>query len=448
MMPGLTFNKWSVSKDWAFKYGITPASDSFVLGKLSYSEQKGLFKNPTALARVVPNSKLSDSDRELLRETRGLSIGLDAYVNKTPIRKFKLYYSKTALHGFFYSIIDYVINPDPEAFLKFIILQKVVIFSLVIAFLIYWISRVFGLFSALFVLISIMMSPIITTFSRSYYFVPYTFFLPFVAALYMLSREYDNKLEFGWKQYLLLGILFLWHMCFHTFEFISTFGIASVTPFIYFGLLKQNIGKFFQRLFKIGATYFVSILIGLTLLVFQYMNAKQTTVSKSFSYVVDKFELRSGSNKTFEYKIANAKNENQRALLRKLKSHADYSNWKCITLFLGKGAIVINDHNKTIFRVSYKFFFRIFFVSSFLLLILSKGLGDPLLFQKSYALIISFIFSISAPLSWFMIFTQHSVQHQFFVEFVWFLPTMILGWCIVGFLLELIKIKVKTSDVS
>lgn len=78
----------------------------------------------------------------------------------------------------------------------------------------------------------------------------------------------------------------------------------------------------------------------------------------------------------------------------------------------------------------------LFTLSSIFVFVFSKIKGtENLLLNK--ALAVTATISILAPLSWFVIFAQHSHTHLVIDNIVWYMPYFLYGYCVIGVALQL-----------
>ena len=136
LMLGQNLNVYKSAPKIRFDKGLLANGDGFFIGKMAVSEQEGLFKNIGAIAQVLPGKELTDEEALIHRRSFFTSFSRDAYINKTKIQEVSYYYSKTAIHCFFYNLGNYIFKPDPKTYLNFLILQKTFLFSLVLSLVI------------------------------------------------------------------------------------------------------------------------------------------------------------------------------------------------------------------------------------------------------------------------------------------------------------------------
>ena len=442
LMLGQNLNIWNAAPKIRFDKGLLANGDGFFIGKIAVSEQEGLFKNIGAVAQVLPGKELTDEEELAYRRSFLTSYSRDAYINKTKIKEIQYYNSKTAIHSFFYNLGNYLFKPDPATYLKFLVLQKTLLFSLILSLVILWTVEVTNIFTGILLLLSFMFSPIMTLIARTLYFAPFTFYVPFLTACYFLHLDYKQISIFKTKHYFYIGLAFLFHMCFHTFEYISTMGIASITPFIFYGLLKQDSTELFQRTFRAGCSYFAAITIGVLLLLVQYKTLNQTAISEGSDHILHKVQQRAIGIKIDQIAIDTAETGRKRQVLMVKQKAQQASYGEVIKIFFNDTAIGQFEKNQLKYRTRYSGFMYLFGISGLILsmMLFFKKNKDS---SKIISLLLSCLFSFLAPLSWWVIFKPHSYHHAHFVVFAWMLPFTIFGFMIVGYAIEQIIHNIK-----
>lgn len=443
-MIGHLFNVYSSSKENVF-LNKTPSNEAFIVGRLAYSEQVGLFKNITLTTRALPI--LTDTESEDYKRffsTGGLSESMDGYVNKKPINRFFNYYSKTAIHGFLYSLGDYIFDPDPESYLQFLIVQKSLCFSFCLVLLSLWFARVYNIYAALLIILSLLFSPIMTYMARALYFVPHTFYINLLVGCYFLHNDLTGKKIFGLKHYVILGILMFYHMLFHSFEYLSTVGLTALLPFFFYGLLSKNDFRVsLKRFITIGFIYAFVFAIGFFGVLLQYKVATGKTLAGGMDHIASRHKLRGGTSQDMQDLIDAASTPQQKKKLENLFAITNMSLLETIELFLDQDGFGIYDKNRVVGGIKYSGYLIIFIISSLILLFSTfkqKWRYDD---NVPWVAVLSLIFAFCAPVSWFILFKQHSVQHYQFVVFIWFVPFMFFGLGVTGLAIEALILRLR-----
>lgn len=442
LMLGQLTNIYKAAPIKLFERGLLANGDGYIIGKLAVSEQHGLFTNIAAIAQIIPDTTkltLTEDQEWEYRKSFFTSYSKDAYINKTPLENVEInyYLSKTALHSFFYNLGNYIFKPIPQNYLQFLKIQKSFLFSLMLSLIIIWVVEFTNIWSGILLLVSLLFSPVMTMMGSTLYFAPFTFYLPFVVATYLLHKDHKGIITFGLKHYIIIGLSFLFHMCFHSFEFISTMGIAAVTPFVFYGIINRlNWKEIIVNLTKASATYFVAIILGTMLLLIQQNVLLQTSFLEGLERIWERYEIRGiGENITLQQIEDETDPFKQQGLKNRFEAqHA--SAISIIKIFIEDKAIAIYEGNQVLFGLKYLAYLILFgfaWIVTSLLRINGRVANNI-----ARALIVTTMFSFLAPLSWWVLFKPHSFHHSHFVVFVWMLPFTIFGFMLVGHTLSIV----------
>jgi len=426
MMVGQLTNFWGAAPQRNFDQGLTPLGEGYILGKMAYTEQHGLYNNIGLLLQVTspqPYNKMTKKQQQRYRRDRSM-YSRQAYMEKKKIVNFNIYLSKVSLQVFFYSVLNHVFDPDPQTLLNYIYFQKALLYALVLSLIIVWIYSVTNIYAALLMLFSFTFSPIVTLMALSLYFTPFTFFLIFAVPCVLLHLDYIGKINFGTKHYLIVAGAFLLNMLFQSFEFISTKGLMAISPFIFYGLLKGDYKELVSRTFKGGIAYALAILFGLAALLLQIKTVEGGWAA-AFEHVKYSYSKR-----------ASGELETKRKMNKKLQESTEASRTEILALYFNEDALYWEKGTNNV-AVKYKYVFYFYIFSSLLLLFFQRKIPSLKNKNMTSALILGTLFAMLAPLSWHIIFRGHSYIHTHFNTLLWFMPFMIFGWMIVGYTIEL-----------
>ncbi len=426
MMVGQLTNFWGTAPQGPFDQGLTPLGDGYIIGKMAYTEQHGLFNNIGLLLQVTspqPANQMTKKQQQRYRRDRSM-YSKQAYMGKKKIVNFNIYLSKVSLQVFFYSLLNEVFNPEPQALLSYIFFQKALLFSLVLSLIIIWIYKITNIYAAILMLFSFTFSPIITLMGGSLYFTPFTFFLIFLVPCILLHLDYKGKIKFGTKHYLIVAGVFLFNMLFQSFEFISTKGLMAVTPFVFYGLLKGNYKEMVSRTFKAGIFYGIAILFGLAALLLQIKTVEGSWAA-AFEHIKYSYSKR-----------ASGELETERKINKKLQESTEASRIDILKTYFNEDALYWKK-GATELTIKYKTVFYLYLISAVLLFFFQRKIPTPDNKNMMYALIFGTLFAFLAPLSWHIIFRGHSYIHVHFNTLLWLMPFMIFGWMLVGYTIEL-----------
>lgn len=411
---GFYSNSWGTVPESSFQ-SFQRGNESLVLGRLSMADREGLFKKGALTGRY--KNTISDQSSPEFQ--------YDLYTDPsipTP-GFFGTYASQPGGQAILFAVIGKVIGMDNGAKLKTFRLFTSLMNGLFLALILLWIRRSFGWIPALVVLLLILMSYWLTLYGRNLWWVLANFYLPFMVLFYVLNREKKSGHRSWWYFFFLAGITVLIKFLFTGFEYITTALIMFCIPLLYYKLIDSwSIKKLLQRLIAIGAGSIAGLLLGTVILVYQ-ISRVQGSISAGISHLKKSFAKRTsgGEMENFNDQIQESLDASYLDVLADYwKSMAiDLSQWWMIDLS-GTGEI---EHSELI---------AIFLIFSILVLWLNKKMTNPKRKTKNKALIICLWVSLSAPLSWFILFKAHSYIHIHMNPIVFYMPFVLIGYTAVG----------------
>jgi hypothetical protein len=204
------------------------------------------------------------------------------------------------------------------------------------------------------------------------------------------------------------------------FEFISATVLMTMTPIVYYAVKKEwRFVDFINRLFAVGGGIFLSILTFFVILSLQYVLAGNT-FSDGMDHIYHSFIKRTHNAEYGE-------------------SISQYKLVYEVTRFYILNSPALEFVNMGIeLRIGVKFFLLLSAILSAIWIFLFRGRKYMTGRRIISALIAALWFSVLAPLSWFIIFTQHSLIHTTQDPFVWFMPCMFYCVGLMGITAEIV----------
>lgn len=430
LLIGQSTNLYQVAPAKTFEAGLLAAGDGQFVGKLAYSRQFGLSDENMMFIGQIKSSKLitkkTVSEEEYWDYRRNpWKYSYEGYYNNYPIEVYNEYKTKHHIFSFLASGFDIIFNPDPQLYIKFLKFFSSLMLSLLLAVVIVWISKLTNIYGAIICLFLLAASPKITLISRCLYFTFFTWFFAFIGAIIILHLEHTKRLKLQKKHYLVLFSLMLFHMLAHSFEFVNSVGIMSVTPFILYGLMSDQFIRWFKRLTAVTLVYFVAIGIGIFALIFQ-IGRSEGGLAGGIEYMKERFELRSGEMGEESEMVSKLDS-------REAAANATFS--QILDIHLETDALSYYFSHYKVFLTFRRLIFvtMLFSVVALLLAFLKK-----IMLKKTLAILITGWFSITAPISWFFIFPQHCYLHAHFTPITWYTPFVLFCALIIGHSIELI----------
>jgi hypothetical protein len=204
------------------------------------------------------------------------------------------------------------------------------------------------------------------------------------------------------------------------FDVITAGLIMTTTPVIFHALLaKWDFKVFLKRFIQAGITISLATLTGL-LIMFAQIAISDGGMTNAIQYVENRFGHHLAGNASY--------------FLEENIEATDIGATEIVSLYLTVPALQIPVPGPDI-QVLYWHIIIIFLIFTLLFFMLHKLKKRTAYSPKAIALIITTWYSISAPLSWILIFRPHSIIHPHVNSMAWQMPFTLLGFALCGFIL-------------
>lgn len=304
------------------------------------------------------------------------------------------------------------------------------------------------------------LSPWITVMARNLYWVPFTWYLPFIAAVYLAAGSYRSGRTFATLLAILFATYLLKLLC--GYEFVTSIGLAASVPLVYAGVRdEQRWQAIAGRVLANGAVLVLALLAAAAL----HAGTSPGGVSAGWSKVAITAEKRLSSatpmetarracdgDATCEKMIAQSLAANPWEVTARYFRLSDTLPWVSavrmdaqerltlrLALGLGDGvglgprqdgAPVPRTEPTTLMGTvdaALQFALIVIDRAAFPMLLLALGL---LFTHIEPALRWSALFALGAPLSWFFLAKGHSAIHMHMNHVLWSLP--FVPWCVMA----------------
>ena len=396
-------------------------TESFVLGRLAYSEQNGVF-----------------SEGALLGSSSGAPAGVaernyqyTVYFESIPIKSFWLYKTPPALHSLIFASID-AISPLTNRQNHQIFLWMCSFFSAVIfSWFLWWVAQTFGFFPAAIGLLSIFLSPWLVVSGAHLYWVSGSLLVPLVVGLYLHQKERQGKAIGPWLFFIATTLGVLTKCLINGFEIVTSICVLATIPVFFYAILDKWSFRRFATRFGIVATGAIfAVLMSVGVLVIQIESAPSSNMDGT-TYLKERFLIRSkgeflDQNQAIPERIKESKAKPYSQILKK---------------YLNEGAFYYQLNNGGApHKISFQFF---------LVLLVLLTLAQLVYFKDHLmkTLVASTYIGLLGPLSWIVIFKSHSYLHVHLNSLFWYLPFMLflyVGYAYAGKLLWLRLQRLKT----
>lgn len=403
---GFYSNFWQAARSEAFGW-FDEYSECLAIGRIARSETEGVFSDGGLPgvnydAAVVPPN--ADIWFEVYLEQR------PDYLTDNIPASYDVYKSQTGGQLIFFSIVQKILPFDNYIRLQIFYCINAILSTLCFTLFLGWVFRNFGVVSATLTLLLVAMSSWITLFGHSLWWSLWAAYIPFVTMLLVL--EYSNKVKrLSSKKVLLYLFLSVFAKCiFNGYEFISTILVSAMCPIIFYAFLeRQKLKSFFLFFVKASVTAVVAVVFQMIVLITQIK-----FVMGSFSAGIE-YILSSYTRRTFEANNKLGYSPSSFIIKRYLKGNAFNSD------LLSQYSIVIY----------FAYLILAVVILGGVVYYLSRGL-DEARKRLNITLLVTAAVSSVAPLSWFIVFKQHSANHFHLDYIVWYMPFLLLGFIIIG----------------
>lgn len=376
-------------------------SESLIVGRILESEKSGIFSYSGLPGMITDSSNTEDFKKNAINQFHLL-------VNSNEAEKFKIYKtynSQTGGQGIIYATFNKI---SPFSLTTNITILKnitLIINALMFSIFIGWCRRNFGAIPAIIVLLFLSISSWIWLFSDSLWWCLWAFFLPFLTMTLSLEflKNQTNKILF------LVFISVFLKCFFNGFEFISTTLLAIYTPIVFYFI--KNRRKWMGFIFfsiKTGGVILLGVILEMMLLIYQ-LKELLGSYTLGINHILYSYTTRT-ADVIIEGKTASLSNNMHVQIILKYLS-GDVFSWLNIS-------------------------------APFVLIIALIGISNLILLKinlKKYKpIVITTWFSFLAPLSWFLIFIQHSKIHTHLNFIIWYLPFLPIGMISIGILIEIL----------
>jgi hypothetical protein len=410
LIPGFYRDQWNVVTidyhNWQLGF------DRTVIARLVQSRQDGILSAGALLGLGDVKKWKFDAETS--------SHQVEVYEKGEKFHSYLAYKSSPGLQGILFSIFDRITNFRPEVNITLFRGFVVALSATIMSFFAVLLAIEFGWLAAILVLLFIVFSEWMTLPAGSVYWNLWAFYLPFVAASFFLAKASHDKGYRSSKIHIIILITALIKILFNGFEAITSAFVMISVPFVYFAVRDQWGWKtFLANMVKLGVVLTLAVLVGLIILSIQ-IAAHDNNLSEPVTYIAETFQRRAIGNPEYYPEYAASMQVSVFAVIwNYLKIHA-------LTIHvLQKSWQIMYWHLVVLFAVFSAFFF--------LKNRLSWGSKQA---NTGRALLIATWYSISAPLSWLIIFKPTSIIHDAIFPIIWQMPFTLLGFALCGFVLS------------
>lgn len=405
-----TVNLWKISPPEYFT-GFERAPEGLVVGRLIKAEKDGIFSEGglTGIAYDYDKEEFATEtgaiDRyRILQHTIYLN-------NDSAPQEFWAYRSQTGGHAILYSLIQKVSPLKHSQNLQLFRIINSALTAFLFVLFIGWCYRNFGFKSSLVVFLLLLFSPWVNIFSHNLWWSFWSFYLPFVTMLLLLEKRHNNPHSVSDKK--ILGLLFIavFVKCvFSGFEFITSILLAIICPVVYYYLLeKRTFKQFFIFSVKAGICSVGAIIAEMFILVLQLKE-----LTGSFAEGIEHIILSYTKRTTKDITAGDIPSFSYGEVLRE---------------YFGGNAFRLGYFSDVQINFHFGFIVLIIFLAGFIYYFLNRKMK---MLNSDRSLLVTTLFSLLCPLSWFIIFKQHATEHPHLDYIVWYMPFLLFGFLLIG----------------
>ena len=408
---GFRYNAWHVLKDGRY---LDTQAESMVMGRLVKSRTDGIFSSGGLCGRCQAEKK----------DTALFNYQYKAFTEDIPCNRFYPYLSQIGFNAVIYSLIDRASPFTSATDLELLRSFKSGMLALVLSLVVLWFFLEMGIWPAVFVFSGIFLTPWITFMGRDLWFCVWTNFIPFVAALFLLRKEYCQNKPSGPVILLLTILAILFNFIYNGYEWVTTTLIMASVPFFYYWRIAAwPMKKLLRRISWLIAGSIAAALATFSILVYQISLVKGS-FSEGIDWIIFSFQKRSYGG--------------AEVLPEVFEKQLHHSIWEVFLINLGGMAFrfprFISDHvpryfggilNAEILFLLVVITFLVFYRRNLL-----KISSDKINFMKN--LVITTWISLLAPFSWFVIFKGHAWSHFHINYITWWMPFGLFAMALIG----------------
>jgi hypothetical protein len=408
--------------------------EALVVGKMAKAEKDGVFAS--AGFPGVNYDKRLITDTMVLANADKLE---NLYVRDNIVTQFKFEQIKYYLHqeeipkdycvyashsggqGIFYYLIQKILPFDNYTKYQTLRLINCILLALCFMMIIAWVYRNFGFIASFITFLFTFLSSWLVLFGgNGLWWSLWSFYAPFIVMLLLLEKKHQQPDKVSDKKifiYLFIGVII--KLFFSGLEFITTSLLALFIPIIYYYWLeKKKIITFVKYSFKAGLVALGAVIVQFAVLIVQ-LKFLLGNFNLAIDYIVGAFVRRasfdSGLN-TYDGGTRFADSDSLSFL------------WNNVIKDYLRG----NAFEWGFVSLGFDFWFAvligIILFFGVIVFFLNRKRND----RKYDAFLITTIISTICPLSWFVIFKEHAFWHPQIDFIVWYMPSLLFGFAVIG----------------
>jgi hypothetical protein len=404
---GLYRNQWNVVREKKFKE-FQMDSESLVIARMVETRQTSLLSENGLLGWGDANP-LDLNESDYLHQ-------YDVYLSGGRFNTYSLYKSVSGFQGLFFSTLDRLSPNLPAINLRNFRALEALLFALSLSVFVLWVFKEFGWLTAVFLLITTLLSQWITLFGRNLFYFIWASFLPLGTMCFYLARERRSGRTSNIALALVAFGAVLFKCLMNGYDFIIPALSMPIIPVVYYGLrsgpsLTTLLGRVASTVAALAAAIAASMLILAT-----QLQVSEGSLLGGLTSIFSTFGRRTYADPTLFPSYAESLRANP---------------WSVLWTYISEDTAV------QVLRLRFLDVIIFFALISVAYLILgalrSERLPDR---TKAHALMATTWLSILSPVSWFLIFKGQAYVHTFTNYLAWHMPFTLFGYTMCMFLVQ------------
>ncbi|MFC7356142.1 hypothetical protein ACFQO1_00455 [Jejudonia soesokkakensis] len=325
-----------------------------------------------------------------------------------------------------FAILDRLSPLENEQNLKIFELITAILTALAFSLFLLWCKRRYGILAAFIALFLLLISQWTTFFGRNLWWVLWSFYIPFLSLLWLFEKESKNKnLKLTFIKIAVVCFITVLLKCFYTgFEYITTALIMLAIPLVFYALLdKWKVKTFLKRFLVVVVSALTALLASMAILIWQISMTKGS-IEAGINHIILSYTKRASGGGNAD--IPEIYKESINASL----SEVLQTYWNGTAINLNNWQLAGWDN---LWNIEFGELLLLLLLCSALIFI-SKSISPTTFknYKKNKTLIITMWISISAPLSWLVVFKGHSYIHTHMNFIIWYMPFGLFGYAGIG----------------
>ena len=399
-----SFKLYDIEYDEVWFEKFQDDSEALVIYKIIDSKRNGVSNYGGMLIKPEVNGVIFE----------GESLKTVFYKNINKEVDLRGYTSQVGLQGMIMGKTGQNLNISNENLYNLYVTILSLLLAIILTGLIYWVYTEFNIISGLIVFIFCLYSPYLNGFGNNLYWVFFTCLLPFVSLLMILA--YFDRRNVKYNNWLIGVVTFITILLkvLNGNEYITTIGISLIVPLVYYAIKNSwKLKDFFIRGLNIAVFAMIAFFTQISIWIIQLKSSYG--FEEAIRIVKQTIIKRTGNNAQGLVNIVSEET------LKRYEISMTSNLFEVVSKYLKSPVLpFLNIFNLICI-------FGIFLIILIiLLLIIRKKKISVENYMKSIAINIATIFSILAPLSWFILAKAHSYIHIHMNHVVWHIPFALL----------------------